>query len=224
MDRSFVGLEGKVVADRYAVDELLHVGVTSFVYRGTVGPYRRDVVLKALAPELVRDARRVERFRAEAHALSLLKHPHVVGFVDLVQHDKFPIIVLERIRGPLLAEKLALYGRLSPERAAKILVQVLSALTVAHEAEIIHRDVRPHNIVSDPIAVRGTDVVKLIDFGSAWIKELDDEPKPVHAKELGSGRAFIPPECARGAPYDHRSEIFAVAATLYLAITGIRPN
>jgi len=224
MNRSFVGLEGKVVADRYAVDQLLYVGATSYVYRGTVGPYRRDVVLKELHPEHVKDARRAERFRAEAHALSLLKHPHVVDFVDLVQHDKCPIIVVERIRGPVLAEKIALYGRLTPERAAKIVVQTLSALTAAHDAGILHRDVRPHNIVSDPIALRGADVVKLIDFGSAWIKQLDDEPKPVHEKELGSGRAFMPPECARGAPYDHRSEIYAVAATLYLAITGIKPN
>src|SRR5437667_7605999 len=152
----------QTLSGRYRVEELLGAGGMAQVYRGTDAVLSRAVAVKVLSSEYARDPAFVERFRREAQAAARLNHPNVVSVYDTGSDPPVHYIVMEYVPGRTLAEVLEAEGRLQPERAAEVAAQVATALSFAHAAGIVHRDVKPANIMLTP-----SGEVKVMDFGIA---------------------------------------------------------
>jgi serine/threonine-protein kinase len=185
------------------------------VYRGTDTVLNRTVAIKVLAPQYARDEAFVERFRREAQAAARLNHPNVVSVYDTGSDDPVHYIVMEYVPGRTLAEVLKHEGRLQPERAAEVAAQVAGALSFAHAAGIVHRDVKPANIMLTP-----SGEVKVMDFGIARAGAGDS--LTATATVLGTA-SYLSPEQAQGEPVDHRSDIYSLGVVLYEALTGSPP-
>ena len=160
------------------------------VYRGTDTVLNRTVAIKVLGPQYAQDAGFVERFRREAQAAARLNHPNVVSVYDTGSDGPVHYIVMEYVAGKTLAEVLAEGDHLQPERAAEIAAQVASALSFAHAAGIVHRDVKPGNIMITP-----SGEVKVMDFGIA--RAASAEPLTQTATVLGTA-SYLSPEQAQG--------------------------
>ncbi len=197
------------------------------VYEAVHIPLTRQVALKTLLPELAEDADLLARFRREAETTAGLRHPNIVAVTDFFAEPGYPpFIVMELLEGRTLSNIMETEGRLDPPRAAFIGMQVLAALAAAHRVGVIHRDIKPGNIfVERTAAVR--DFVKVLDFGVA--KLLADAGRTVLRAQTAAGQvlgtlAYMPPEQAGGGVVDHRADLYAVGATLYHAISGLRPQ
>jgi len=152
----------QVLSDRYEIASVLGHGGMAEVYLGRDKVLGRPVAVKVLGPQFARDRSFVVRFRREAQAAAALNHPNVVSVFDTGSDDGTHFIVMEYVQGKTLAQVLREDGRIMAERAAEIAQAVAEALAFAHEAGIIHRDVKPGNIMLTP----GGDV-KVMDFGIA---------------------------------------------------------
>ncbi len=189
----------RVLADRYEVDSVLGQGGMAEVYLGRDRVLGRPVAIKVLAPQFVRDQSFVVRFRREAQAAAALNHPNVVSVFDTGSDDGTHFIVMEYIQGRTLAQVLREDGPILPERAAEIAESVAEALAFAHDAGIIHRDIKPGNIMLTP-----TGDVKVMDFGIA--RATTSETLTATATVLGTA-TYLSPEQAQGEPVDARSDI-----------------
>jgi len=185
------------------------------VYRGTDTVLGRTVAIKVLAPQYARDQGFVQRFRREAQAAARLNHPNVVSVYDTGSDPPVHYIVMEYVPGRTLGEVLKSEGRLQPERAAEVAAQVASALQFAHAAGIVHRDVKPANIMLTP---QGE--VKVMDFGIA--RAVSTETLTATATVLGTA-SYLSPEQAQGEPVDARSDIYSLGVVLYETLTGQVP-
>jgi tRNA A-37 threonylcarbamoyl transferase component Bud32 len=206
--------EPTVLGGRYRIESLLGRGGMAQVYLGTDPVLDRRVAVKILAPEFARDTSFVTRFRREARAAAALSHPNVVGIYDTGSDDGVHYIVMEYIRGRTLAEALH-DGPLLPERAVEVAGSVAGGLSFAHRNGIVHRDVKPGNIMLTP----GGDV-KVMDFGIA--RATSAESLTQTATVLGTA-AYFSPEQAQGQPVDARSDIYALGCVLYEMVTGSPP-
>jgi len=202
---------------------LLGVGALGSVYEARSEPFGRNVAIKILNADLAHDEVVVARFKREARAASTLNHPHVVEVIDFVtEPGKPPFLVMGLLVGQSLRDLFKRQTRVPPERAAHIAVQVLSALSAAHDARIIHRDIKPDNIFLASTAA-GVDVVKVLDFGAAkLLGDTDGKPLTVTGMVIGT-LSFMPPEQALGKHVDARTDIYALAATIYAAVSGRKP-
>ncbi len=205
----------KLIAERYQVGPLAGAGGMAQVYRGTDTVLNRTVAVKVLGPQYAQDAGFVERFRREAQAAARLNHPNVVSVFDTGSDGPVHYIVMEYVAGRTLADVLKTEGHLMPERAAEIAAQVASALSFAHAAGIVHRDVKPGNIMITP---QGE--VKVMDFGIA--RAASTEPLTQTATVLGTA-SYLSPEQAEGRPVDARSDIYSLGIVLYEELTGVPP-
>jgi beta-lactam-binding protein with PASTA domain/tRNA A-37 threonylcarbamoyl transferase component Bud32 len=205
-----------LLGGRYRVEEELGRGGMARVFRGTDTVLGRPVAIKILAPQFAEDANFVTRFRREAQAAARLNNPHVVGVYDTGSDDGIHFIVMEYVEAKTLADFLAGGSRILPDRAIELAESVCEALAVAHAAGIVHRDVKPANIM---VARDGS--VKVTDFGIARLTTSADTVAQT-AAVLGTA-SYLSPEQAQGQPVDQRSDLYSLGAVLYEMVAGQPP-
>ena len=185
------------------------------IYRANDSQLGRDVAVKLLRPEYGRDPDFGERFRHEAQAAASLNHPNIVSVFDYGQDEAGPFIVMELVDGEDLATVIRRTGPLPPRQAARIAAEVARALAAAHSRGIVHRDVKPGNVL---LARDGR--VKVTDFGIA--RAIAEAQMTLPGTTLGSVHYFSP-EQARGEPTTEKSDTYALGIVLYELLTGRRP-
>ncbi len=205
---------GRLVAGRYGLAEVIGVGGMATVHRALDTRFGRTVAVKLLRREVVADADIAMRFRREALAATVLRHPNIVGCLETGTDDGQPFLVMEIIEGEDLAARLRRVGRLAPSEAIRIGLDVARALGVAHVRGIVHRDVKPGNIL---LARDGRAMVT--DFGIARLSA--DAEGAVPGTTLGSVHYFSP-EQAQGATTTAASDVYSLGLVLYESLTGQR--
>ena len=201
---------------RYRVERELGRGGMAKVFLGTDTVLGRTVAVKVLAPQFADDDGFVQRFRREAQAAASIGHPHIVSVFDTGSDDGVHYIVMEYVEGRTLAEFLAGGGRILPDRAIDIAMDVCQALEAAHARGVIHRDIKPGNIMLNP---RGE--VKVTDFGIARVTTTADTVAQT-AAILGTA-SYLSPEQAQGQPVDARSDLYSLGCVVYEMVTGRPP-
>ena len=211
-------LAGRVFSNRYEIQRELAQGGMAEVYLARDQLLSRPVALKALFPEYAREPSFVERFRREAQAAANLNHPNIVAIYDWGQESGTYFIVMEYVEGHTLAETLRDEGRLHPDRAAEMTADIVAALGFAHRNRVVHRDVKPGNVL-----ITRDGGVKVADFGIARaLSDSTDQNLTKTGSVMGTATYFSP-EQARGAPVDPRSDIYSLGCVLYEMITGHPP-
>jgi tRNA A-37 threonylcarbamoyl transferase component Bud32 len=205
----------RVLSDRYEVRSTLGRGGMAQVYRATDRVLGRTVAVKVLSRRFSEDRRFVARFRREAQASAGLNHPHVVSVFDTGSHDGVHYIVMEYVEGETLGAILARAGPLPLDRAARIAADVAEALESAHRQGLVHRDVKPGNVMIDR---QGR--VKVVDFGIA--RAAADDTLTQTGTVLGTA-SYLSPEQARGDRVDARSDVYSLGCVLYEMVTGRTP-
>lgn len=206
---------GKILGNRYQVVEKIGDGGTAFVYKGMDNLLNRHVTIKVLRPEYVSDQDFVRRFRREAQAAASLSHPNIVSIYDVGFEDGIHYIVMEYIQGQSLKELIDDMGHLPVKMAADYACQIAHALGKAHKHGIIHRDVKPHNIL---IGEDGR--VKVTDFGIA--QAVTASTVTYNGAILGSVHYFSP-EQARGGQTEEKSDLYSLGVVLFEMLTGRVP-
>jgi serine/threonine-protein kinase len=214
-----MSLVGRTLAGRYKILSLLGKGGMGAVYEAEQVDLQRRVAVKVLTGEA--DQNVLLRFKQEALAAAGLAHPNIVQVFDFVSGDE-PMIVMEMLRGKSLSSLVKQEGKLAPARAVSMMTQVLSALGAAHEARIVHRDVKPENIFVCASALP-YELVKVLDFGLARPLDADKQLVRTRVGVAMGTPAYMAPEQARGASADVRMDVFAAGVTLYYALAGRRP-
>ncbi len=208
-------MTGKMIADRYRVEEMLGEGGMAVVYRAIDTALDRIVAVKILRPEFARDPEFVERFRREAHSAAKLSHPNIVQIFDTGSDNGVYYIVMEYLPEPNLKKIIANYAPLPLRKVLEVATETCEALKAAHEAGIIHRDIKPQNIL-----FTNDGRVKVADFGIAramTATELTQE-----GATLGTVH-YISPEQAQGQPAGPYSDIYSLGVVMYEALTGRLP-
>ena len=206
---------GTVLGGRYRLVELLGQGGMATIFRARDSQLDRDVAVKLLRPEYGRDPDFGSRFRQEAKNAASLNHPNIVAVYDYGQDEAGPFIVTEVVEGEDLASIIRRSAALPPRQAARIVAETARALQAAHARGIVHRDVKPGNIL---IGRDGR--VKVTDFGIA--RAVAEAQMTLPGTTLGSVHYFSP-EQARGEQATASSDIFSLGIVLYELLTGHRP-
>jgi len=206
---------GKMLDNRYEILERIGVGGMAVVYKARCHRLNRLVAIKILKPELASDADFRRRFQAESQAVAMLSHINIVGVYDVCQSDGLNYIVMELIDGMTLKQYMQKRGTpLKWQEALHFISQILRALDHAHSRGIIHRDIKPHNIL-----VLRDGSIKVADFG---IARLTSSQATLTQEALGSVH-YISPEQAKGSHIDGRSDLYSVGVMLYEMLTGRLP-
>ena len=206
---------GRKLDGRYEITELIGVGGMADVYKATDTMENRVVAVKILKPEYSENEEFLRRFRNESKAIAVLSHPNIVKIYDVGFTDEIQFIVMEFIDGITLKELLEQQGVLRWKDALKFVSQILKALQHAHDKGIVHRDIKPQNIMLFPDGN-----IKVMDFGIARFSRIDG--KTLSDKTIGSVH-YISPEQAKGEMTDERSDIYSVGVMLYEMLTGRKP-
>ncbi len=206
---------GNVLGGRYRLIELLGQGGMATIYRARDNQLERDVAVKLLRPEYGRDPDFLSRFRQEAQAAASLNHPNVVSVFDYGEDEAGPFIVMELIDGEDVSAVIRRTGALPPRQAGRLTADAARALQVAHQRGIVHRDVKPGNVM-----VGRDGRVKVTDFGIA--RALSEAQMTLPGTTLGSVHYFSP-EQARGEATTPASDVYSLGIVLYELLTGRRP-
>lgn len=207
--------EPRLIHDRFQIESLIARGGMATVFKGTDLTLGRTVAIKILSEELAEDPSFVARFRLEAQAAASLTHPNIVAVYDTGSDRDTHYIVMEYLEGRTLHQILNEDGTVPPEQVARIGAEVAEALAEAHDKGIVHRDVKPGNIM---ISRNGN--AKVMDFGIAKAATAGNLTQV--GSILGTV-AYLSPEQARGEPVDGRSDIYSLGALLYQMLTGGLP-
>ena len=205
---------GKRLADRYEIISVLGVGGMAVVYRAVDHRLNRSVAVKIMREDASHDESIRSRFAAESHAVAMLSHPNIVAVYDVSHNDVVEYIVMELIDGVTLLQYIEKKGALPWHEALHFARQVAKALSHAHARGIIHRDIKPNNIM---LLRDGT--IKVADFG---IAALENEVEDSHGEAIGSIH-YISPEQARGAYPDPRSDVYSLGVVMFEMFTGRKP-
>ena len=204
---------GTFLQDRYEIQEQIGSGGMSGVYRAKCHKLNRLVAIKVLKEEFCNDMNFVSKFKMEAQAAAGLSHPNIVSVYDVIDEGKLHYIVMELIEGITLKSYIAKKGQLEIKESIGIAIQVAQGMAAAHEQHIIHRDIKPQNMI-----ISRDGKVKVADFGIA---------RAVSAQTLNSAAMgsvhYISPEQARGGFSDERSDIYSLGITMYEMVTGRLP-
>ena len=221
---------GRKIADgKYSILSASGSGAAGAVYKATHRELRRTVAIKVLHPHYQKDPHFMKSFRGEALAASQLDHPNVMRVLDFGQEpDGLVYIVMEYLSGRTLQSLLDEERRLQPDRAVEIMIQVCAALSVAHDNGIIHRDIKPDNIMLVPSRndEGGTfELVKVCDFGIAALQNptREDAELGLDDGSIAGTPEYMSPEQARGSEIDARSDVYACGICLYELVTGRPP-
>ena len=206
---------GKRLDGRYEIQEIIGVGGMAVVYKAHDNQENRTVAVKILKPEFVSNEEFLRRFKNESKAIAMLSHPNIVKVYDVSFGDLIQYIVMEYIEGITLKEYIEQRGSLRWKDAVHFTIQILKGLQHAHDKGIVHRDVKPQNIMVLP---DGT--IKVTDFGIARFARSDQ--RTITDKAIGSVH-YISPEQARGEKTDEKSDIYSLGVILYEMITGQMP-
>jgi hypothetical protein len=204
-----------MLGDRYEIESPLGRGGMATVYSGRDRVLGRPVAIKVLAERYAGDEKFVTRFRREARAAAGLNHTNIVSVFDTGDTNGQHYIVMEMVNGETLSDLLKREGPLSPDRAARIAGSIARALHAAHAQGLIHRDVKPGNVM----LTREGDV-KVMDFGIA--RAATDETLTQTGMVLGTA-SYLSPEQSRGEPVDHRSDVYSLGCVLYEMLAGRPP-
>ena len=207
---------GELIADRYELEELVGTGGMSSVYRAHDRLLERDVALKVLHDQFTVDGDYVERFRREARSVAQLSHPNIVTVIDRGEQDGRQFIVFEYVDGENLKTLVEREGPLPEREAIELALQIARALGFAHEHGLVHRDVKPQNVL-----LNGDAGAKVTDFGIA--RSLDVQGGLTQTGTVMGTSDYIAPEQARGRPVDAQSDIYSLGAVLYELLTGEVP-
>jgi serine/threonine-protein kinase len=205
----------RVLADRYELESVLGQGGMARVFKGNDRVLNRTVAVKVLSPQFAGDEQFVARFRREAQAAAALNHPNIVSVYDTGSQGDVHYIVMEYVEGRTLRDVIKQEGPLLPERASEIGEAVASALAAAHEAGLVHRDIKPGNIM-----ITRAGEVKVMDFGIARTSTGDTLTQT--ASILGTA-SYLSPEQAQGESVDARSDIYSMGCVLYEMLTARAP-
>ncbi len=216
-------LVGQTLPGGYQILDLVSVGGMGRVYRAEQRALGRTVAVKVIHPHLLADENSTVRFMTEARAASQLNHPNSVSVIDFGKtEDGQPYLVMEFLRGKDLARVAYEQGPLPFKRIVDVLLQVLRALSEAHDLEIVHRDLKPENIILEPLR-RGGDFVKVVDFGLAKLKADTTTPNVTMPGIVCGTPDYMAPEQGRGDPIDGRSDLYGVGVVLFQLLTGRLP-
>ncbi|MFD0823163.1 serine/threonine-protein kinase, partial [Micromonospora zhanjiangensis] len=209
-----------VLGDRYRLDERIAIGGMGDVWSGTDVLLNRRVAVKVLLPVLVSDQQFITRFRTEARTMAAMRNPGIVQIYDYgenvpVAGGRVDYLVMEFIEGASLGTWLGTVGRLGVAETLSVVGQAARALQVAHEAGVVHRDVKPGNLLVQP---NGT--VVLVDFGVA---RTAGGPSLTAADIVLGSASYIAPEQALGRPVSAATDVYALGAVAYCCLTG-RPT
>ncbi len=212
-------LLGTTLSGRYRLEARIGAGGMSTVYRALDETLERHVAIKLMNREVASDSDQLERFRREARAVAQFSHPHIVGVIDAGEdldptHPR-PYIVFEYVEGETLKERIRRLGRLPIPEAVAYGIEIARALGAAHARNIVHRDVKPQNVLIDD---EGT--AKVTDFGIA--RTLDEEGLTADGRVLGT-TDYVSPEQALGQPVTGQSDLYSLGVVLYEMLTGEVP-
>ena len=206
---------GDMLAGRFRLDELVGRGGMATVYRAWDTVLGRPVAIKLLRPEIIADPDLALRFRREAHAAAVLHHPNVVGYLGAGSEGSTPYLVMELVDGDDLATRIRREAPFEPSAAARIARDVANGLAIAHARGIVHRDVKPGNILVD-----ADGRARITDFGVARIAAESEATIP--GTTLGSVHYFSP-EQAQGLTTNPASDVYSLGLVLFEMLTGTRP-
>src|SRR4051812_31207815 len=203
------------IADRYQLDEKVGSGGMSSVYRAFDPTLERWVAIKLMHRDISNDPDQLERFRREARAVASLNHPHIVTVIDAGEDEGAPFIVFEYVEGETLKERIRRLGRLPVAEAVAYAVEIGRALESAHASRLVHRDVKPQNVLIDPDGR-----AKVTDFGIA--RSLEAQGLTATGRVLGT-TDYVSPEQALGHEVTGQSDIYSLGVVLYEMLTGEVP-
>ena len=208
-------LIGKMLDNRYEVIEVIGTGGMAIVYKAKCHRLNRYVALKVMKEEIAQDEDFRRRFFEESQSGAMLSHPNIVGVYDVSRFNDIDYIVMELIDGITLKDYLSRRGALSWKETTFFATQIAKALEHAHSRDIIHRDIKPQNIM---LLRDGT--VKVADFGIAH--HTNDQRTYIRGEAIGSVH-YVSPEQARGSIIDNRSDIYSLGVVMYEMLTARLP-
>src|SRR6478735_8353845 len=206
---------GTVLSGRYKLEAKLGSGGMSTVYLARDATLDRAVAVKVMHREMSEQPDQLERFRQEARAVAKLSHPNVVAVIDAGEDGGHPYIVFEYVEGETLKQRIARIGALDPQEALAYAIEIARGLTVAHARNMVHRDIKPQNVLID-----SEGRAKLTDFGIS--RQLEQDGMTATGRVLGT-TDYVAPEQAMGHGADPRSDIYSLGVVLYEMLIGQVP-
>jgi eukaryotic-like serine/threonine-protein kinase len=206
---------GTVLSGRYRLQAKLGSGGMSTVYLARDQTLDRDVAIKVMHREMSEQPDQLERFRQEARAVAKVSHPNIVAVIDAGEDRGHPYIVFEYVEGETLKQRINRVGALDPQEALAYAIEIARGLTIAHSRNLVHRDVKPQNVLID---AEGR--AKLTDFGIS--RQLEQDGMTATGRVLGT-TDYVAPEQAMGHAVDQRSDIYSLGVVLYEMLVGQVP-
>jgi serine/threonine-protein kinase len=206
---------GTVLSGRYRLQAKLGSGGMSTVYLARDITLDRDVAVKVMHREMSEQPDQLERFRQEARAVAKLSHPNVVAVIDAGEDGGYPYIVFEYVEGETLKQRIARVGALDTQEALAYAIEIARGLTVAHARKMVHRDIKPQNVLID-----NEGRAKLTDFGIS--RQLEQDGMTATGRVLGT-TDYVAPEQAMGHAVDERSDVYSLGVVLYEMLVGQVP-
>jgi serine/threonine protein kinase len=215
-------LLGRLIDGRYKVESVLGQGGMGVVFRAVQTSVQRPVAMKTLHPQLAMAATFFERFKREAEIASRLHHPNIITIFDFGRTaDGLCYYVMEMLEGVSLRQRVKQDGPMTLRQAAAVIEQATLGVGHAHKQGVIHRDLKPHNVMLS--LIDGNEYVKVLDFGLVKAMEQEEEEQLTSTGQVLGTPQYMPPEQAGGEKVDHRSDLYSLTGVFYYCLTGHSP-